>query len=322
MLITAFDIDLLGSMNSGTAAISIHASRAGQSIGLGTDGDMSLSDDTLSSIHVGGVLTSGDLLFRKAPEFEWLDSTTSIMLTLHSSIIVSEVSKDYNVEPDTVIFGRQFSSNAMYTTTPAVSSKHLQAHQAQIKSQIYEVANDFLPIIEGWPRLDVPDIVSLGNEITVTWYPDVRSQRLSHSQDWVGLYRSGDCSDETSTAQIRPPDSLSVSETNHVHQCYLAWQFVQRDQPTGTVRFSYEDYKVAGEYEVRYFYGDSRDGQGYKCGLQPGTIDYSTHCVLRAKATSGTMAVVKSGPAESMESIPGIESYTDPDDGAMYVSGF
>jgi len=119
-----------------------------------------------------------------------------------------------------------------------------------------------------------------------------------------------------------PPLELAESETNFVHQCFLAWEFVKRDEKTGSITFAFETYKVAGEYEFRYFYGNSRDGQGYKCGLQPGTTGYSAHCVLRAKGTSNYVTVVKSGPSESMENVPGLESFQDPDDGQQYVSGF
>ena len=59
-----------------------------------------------------------------------------------------------------------------------------------------------------------------------------------------------------------------------------------------------------------------------KCGLQPGTTGYSAHCVLRSKAISGVVTVVKSGPAESFDGVPGLESFKEPDDGAMYVGAF
>jgi hypothetical protein len=277
---------------------------------------MSLTDAELSRFVVGSAGTTGDLLFRMKR------STLQNVNAATAAITVSQVSRDYNVEPDTVIFGRQYTSNAMYTTTPSVSSKNSIANKDQIVSQVYQMKNDFLPLIVGTPRLDVPDIISLGNDITFTWYPDTSSQRKSHPSDWVGLYRKGECRDESAESTLHPPKSLSMAETNHVHRCYLAWAQLEPEQLTGTVSFTYDSYKVAGEYEVRYFYGDSRDGQGFKCGLIPGTTGRSPHCVLRAKATSRTITVVKSGPAESMESIPGMETFTDPDDGNMYVSGF
>jgi len=322
MLITAFDIDMSGTLSSGSAAISIHASRTGQSIGLGAYGDMEIADDELSRIMVGGMTTTGDLLFRKADDFEWTANETGAPLELRGAIVVSEVSRDYTVEPDLIIFGRQFSSYAAYSPTPPVSSKYRSAHQVQLETQIYDHPNDFLPLVEGYPIVEVPDIVSLGNTITVTWYPDARSDRVSHEQDWVGLYRKGECADPNTGAVASPPDGLSQPETDFVNQCYVAWESLPSGQTSGTVSFYFESYKVAGEYDVRYFYGDSRDGQGYKCGLQPGTTEYSAHCVLRAKATSGVITVVKSGPAEAMQDVPGIESFMDSDDGSMYVSGF
>lgn len=332
--ITAYDLDLAGSLSSGTAAISIHASRMGQNIGLGVEQagitlpasvsipDLSLTDENLNRIVVGGSQTIGELVFQRAPEFSWVDSGSGDTHMVTSAITVSNVSRQYNVQPGVVVFGRHFLSNAEYPVEPSITSKYAENGQPRVVSQVYDMANDFLPIIEGYPRFEVPDIVSLGNDIVVTWYPDVRSERTSHQFDWVGLYRKGECKDENEDSLLSPPADLSVAETGHTHQCYLAWAYLEREQLSGTVSFSYEDYHVAGEYELRYFYGDSRDGQGYKCGLQPGTVEFSVHCVLRAKATSSVVTVVKSGPAESMEDIPGMESFTDPDDGHMYVSGF
>lgn len=324
-MITAFDIDLkhLSTLSAGTAAISVHASRIGQSIGLGWTGDMSLTDDELNRMFFGGSGTIGDLLFKRPNEYEYTDNATSSPVIVKSGITVNEVSKEYNVEPNVVIFGRQYSSNAAYTQSPSISSKYKLAHKHQINSQVYEMDNDFLPLIDGWPMLEVNEIVSLGNPLSVTWVPDARNpNRLSHEFDWIGLYRKGDCIDQNEGSEVHPPADLEESETNHVHQCYLTWEYLTPGLSSGTTTFAWETYKVSGEYEFRYFYGDSRDGQGYKCGLQPGTTGYSAHCVLRAKAISPSVTVVKSGPSESMDGVPGIESFQDPEDGAMYVSGF
>lgn len=78
MMITAYDIDLTcagratgigcGSLSTGSAGISIHASRAGQSIGIGLKSDMSISDAELQQMHVGGATTIGELVFRRAGE--------------------------------------------------------------------------------------------------------------------------------------------------------------------------------------------------------------------------------------------------------------
>merc|ERR1711959_697987 len=118
-------------------------------------GDMSLSDDELQRIYFGGSGTIGDLLFKRPNEYVYTDNATNSPVVVKSGITVHEVSKEYNVEPDVVIFGRQYSSNADYTHTPSISSKYKLANKDQIESQVYEMDNDFLPIIDGWPRLEV-----------------------------------------------------------------------------------------------------------------------------------------------------------------------
>ena len=57
------------------------------------------------------------------------------------------------------------------------------------------------------------------------------------------------------------------------HKCWLRWHYVQQRESSGRVIFDYEDFKHAGEYDVRYFYGDDPTvpgnyhwvGEGYVC---------------------------------------------------------
>ena len=68
-------------------------------------------------------------------------------------------------------------------------------------------------------------------------------------------------------------------------------------------------YKSAGEYEIRYFYGDSTDGQGYRCITLGGTGATYKQCVLRARGVSGAIHV-KQVPA--LTNTPGlVEKYCD-----------
>lgn len=233
------------------------------------------------------------------------------------------------MQPDIVAFGRHYLSDSDYSTVPAVSSKYTKAHTKQVKTQIYEVTNDFLPLVAGTPMIQVPDIISLGEFITVTWYSDTASPRKSHRLDWVGLYHKGDCRRENPDSLLVPSSEINVDKPDYMHQCFIAREYVQPDLESGTVSFKYVDsysaqqgYHSAGEYEVRYFYGDSRDGNGYKCGLQPGTTQEGYYCALHPKGISAPISVVKSGPAEGMENVPGMEVFTDPDDGALYASSF
>merc|ERR1711959_162206 len=77
--------------------------------------------------------------------------------------------------------------------------------------------------------------------------------------DWVGLYKKGGCKSPTNN-QDR-------------HKCYLHWWYVPAESSSGTLTFYQEHYKTAGEYELRYFYGDNPTipgtyswiGQGWVC---------------------------------------------------------
>ena len=168
-------------------------------------------------------------------------------------------------------------------------------------------------------KLIVPDLVSLGNEIMITWYSDTASNRKSNELDWIGLYHKGACSEERPESRTIPAAEINVAKPDLLHQCFIARVYVGRGFANGIVRFKYlglsqynqrflsesDDsnmgYKSAGEYEARYFYGDSLDANGYKCGLQPGTLQPGFFCALRPKAISTSISVTKSGQAGSME---------------------
>merc|ERR1711981_103038 len=77
--------------------------------------------------------------------------------------------------------------------------------------------------------------------------------------DWIGLFKKGDCAN-TLNNQDR-------------HKCYVAWEYVPQGKSVGQVTFGAHKYKNAGDYEVRYFYGDDPTipgayqwmGQGFVC---------------------------------------------------------
>merc|ERR1711907_316754 len=109
------------------------------------------------------------------------------------------------------------------------------------------------------PRLEVQSAVAVGADIVVTWHPDIYSDRVSHQYDWVGLYRKGDCAAEES------------SQLHLLHKCYLAWKYTPAGLAYGETRFTWSQYQSTGEFEVRYFYGDTTDGQGFRCVTLGGT---------------------------------------------------
>jgi len=99
------------------------------------------------------------------------------------------------------------------------------------------------------PKLVTPTSVHLGVDIIVTWNAtDGQYPGISQAGSWLGLYKKGDCLKE-----------------EWKHECYLVARELPAGESGGVVRFSQRDYKAAGEYEVRYFRGNSRSGQGRAC---------------------------------------------------------
>lgn len=146
------------------------------------------------------------------------------------------------------------------------------------------------------PSLVVPDSVHLGVDIVVIWNATSGANEkagLSQPGSWVGLYKKGECS--------------ATSEWQH--KCYLVAHELPAGESGGVVRFSQNDYKSAGEYEVRYFRGNSRSGQGQVCaGLQGTGEGTYVQCSLYVAATSRTIHVY--GSIESQDdlaSVPGLE---------------
>jgi hypothetical protein len=284
--ITAWDIDLqdrwelgnyLGaSLNSGTAATHIHASKLHQSVGLG---------DLVQDMHV----TDSELLR--------INNQGSLTFTRFGggSIVVHSVSRKYSTKADSIVFGDRFGD--------VVTSKFKQAALPQVVTQSYATTADFVSEPRGVPRLEVNTAVSTGAEIVVRWFPDVYSNRVSHKYDWVGLYKKGDCANA---------DADDRKRLTRIHKCYLAWQYTAAGLTHGENRFKFASYKTAGQFEVRYFYGDSTDGQGYRCVTLGGSGNTYKQCILRARQTSAVINVGSTGTATSMSSVPGLfEKYCD-----------
>jgi len=137
------------------------------------------------------------------------------------------------------------------------------------------------PTVEG-PSLTVPRTIPLGADIVVQWHSNIGySSRASSPGTWVGLYRYGECADHTvNKAQL--------------HTCYLGFAFVEPNVVTGEVRFSVEDYQLAGLFEARYFRGDSLNSQGQACrGFDDGQgSDMHMECIYEAAYSSTKIQVV------------------------------
>jgi hypothetical protein len=146
------------------------------------------------------------------------------------------------------------------------------------------------------PTLTVPQSVMLGVDIVVGWNASSEhQQRLTQKGAWVGLYRAGECTG-------------AVGEGRH--ECYLAYQSLPEGKESGEVRFTQEQYRTAGEFDVRFMRGDTTNSQGQVCkGLTKSPDGVYLYCMLEAAATSDTISVFGSvGSIEDMESIPGLES--------------
>jgi hypothetical protein len=154
---------------------------------------------------------------------------------------------------------------------------------------------EILPPPATTPRLTVPRTVLLGQDLVVNWEANVGLQtRVAPENTWIGLYVSDDCSEETEWR----------------HKCYRAFQFLPAGAESGTVRFSQSDYKTAGDFDIRYFAGDTRNGQGELCKGLTG-VEHETYvqCLLNPAVTSSSIHI--HGPdlrdLEDLESQPGME---------------
>merc|ERR1711871_762786 len=288
MVITAWDIDLQGTLNAGDAPLSVHAAKQDQSIGLGK-----LLVDHLTDLHI----TDEELMK--------ITARGAISFERHGegSIVVHSVSRKYSTRPDVIIFGDNYNTNPSYSHY-IVSSQYEEARIQQVVMQAYVTPVDFedaggFDERTGRARIDAPRQVELGTDFVAQWVADVYSEsRVSHQQDWVGLYRAGECDDE--------------SDLNHdsvIHECYVAYKYVDvlgEGHRTGEVRFKVQDYKNAGQYELRYFFGDSNGGQGYTCVTLGNVGATYKHCILRARATSSIVNIVTSGTSEAASGLPGL----------------
>jgi len=156
---------------------------------------------------------------------------------------------------------------------------------------------EILPPPATRPSLSVPRSVVLGQDVVVSWASNIALQDvMSDPNSWLGLFVRGDC---------------STDEMHDRHKCWKSYQFIAARQLTGTVVFSFKDYKISGEYEVRYFQGDSRNGQGKGCqGLQGVDTETYVTCQLVAAIVSEPIMVLGQDidNHEQLGDTPGLEA--------------
>jgi len=150
---------------------------------------------------------------------------------------------------------------------------------------------EILPTPATKPKLSAPRSVILGQDIVVSWASNIGLEEVqSDSNSWLGLFKRDSC-----------PTT---------HDCYVSYQFIRADF-TGTVIFSQSDYKISGEFEVRYFKGTTRNGQGIVCRGQPGvTSETYVYCGLEAATTSEVITVAGQDidQTEDLTLWPGLEA--------------
>lgn len=169
------------------------------------------------------------------------------------------------------------------------------------------------------PSMVVPRTVPLGTEIWVHW--TAGSGRSTKAGEWVGLYKSGACPQLDLHDDDLFPADIDTTAPLEQNKCHLAWYVLPFNKSAGTVRFSAAEYGLAvGSYEVRYFQGDSRDGQGQVCRrLQGSPSETFLYCALEHLKVSSAVEVLPSlseGTYEystEADKMPGLEAMIDKD---------
>jgi hypothetical protein len=204
--------------------------------------------------------------------------------------------------------------------------------QGDDESDFKELATTFeiLPKSATKPSMSIPRSALLGQDLVISWESTVNLQTRPQTQNsWIGLYRNGTCLGSSgaewghhenrmlatqfkntqadySTGQDPPPEGYVEKDQ---HECFVASQFIEGGVSSGVVRFSQKDYKQGGLYDVRFFQGDSRNGQGRICkGLTNTASETYVHCFLEAAIISGPISVF-ADPAkvDRFDHVPGME---------------
>jgi len=167
--------------------------------------------------------------------------------------------------------------------------------------------------VSGKPRVQLmTSQVGIGEDILVQWASNSGLEPTDGAhQDWIGIYRKGECSEPAwwSGDSLSPGSESAPADRHH---CHLQVFYLQQGLAQGELRFQMQE---AGEYEVRFFQGNSRNGQGYVCrklaGLESGDEGFQ-HCVLEAAAVSEVVTVVGTAMPTMFGSIPGLENVNVP----------
>lgn len=144
------------------------------------------------------------------------------------------------------------------------------------------------------PVFSLPQSILLGVDLVATWAASSELEvRVASEGSWIGLYKVGQCNEDNEWK----------------HRCYVAFRDLAPGSSGGDIRFSFADYQTAGKFELRYFRGDSRNGQGQECkGLTGTTAGVYLQCKLVAAATSDPVHIMPSIETQhDFASVAGLE---------------
>lgn len=156
------------------------------------------------------------------------------------------------------------------------------------------------------PQLEAPHSVALGEDIVVYWKAGTALRpRVSQRFDWVALYKAGECDQASPLEGASLPGDMRVNQAQAQllaqwqHTCFLAMEELGPHQEGGEVRFALGQYKMAGEYQVRYFAGESSGGSGMVCRslrslMGTRAVGNYVHCMLESVASSTVVHVQES----------------------------
>jgi len=152
---------------------------------------------------------------------------------------------------------------------------------------------EFRPAPSTHPRLEVSDTVALGSDIVVKWTAsNGLDGAVAAAGSWLGLYEKGSC----------------LAYNVNIHKCHIAARNLPANTTSGEVRFSQSEYKEGGDFDVRYFSGDTRHGQGMVCrGLKRIQETY-LQCALEVEAVSGGVFVDAEEATPLGADMPGLEA--------------
>jgi len=180
------------------------------------------------------------------------------------------------------------------------------------------------------PEVTVPRFVQLGADIVVQWQASNGNEnRLSKEGDFVALYRKGEClardqgfRHSTRAGEAPPGSSYEgrAGPREDQNKCFLQAVRLPEGHAGGEVRFYPADYKkLGGEYDVRFFEGDSRHGDGLVCRGHKGITQDAPPvlvCALEATVVSRAIEVTNHMTAGSVNyyehepnALPGMEMY-------------